>query len=1249
MVEHEEQPDAPPSESGWLRSTFSRRWRDSSPVELPRLKLPARFQIKRQLGRGGMGAVYLAYDRRGGHDVALKVLHGFGAADRLKLKQEFRSLSGIVHPNLVDLHELFIDEYVCFFTMEYVHGLDLATRGKQLVTEHEDGLERAAHFRSLALQLALALHALHEGGKLHRDIKPSNVLVTQSDRVVLLDFGLVSSLASRKLGSSSENGIEGTVLYMSPEQLWGHGTTEASDWYSYGITLREALTGAPPTRVDLLAKGERQSLRERGFDVPEELDHLITSLLANEPGQRPGFAEILHCLGGTAAAMSGRSSIPPPPSPPSLVGREPLLESLRQLQREATGTRVVVRVSGPSGIGKSALMRQLFVDLESEPGVLLLKSRCHPNEAVAFNALDGFIDELSRELKHDQLFHGGLEPEELQAVSQVFPVLAQAIDADLLGGPLLINDRDKRQLATDALCKILNRISAKRQLVIWLDDVQWGDTDSGRLLRNLLRAQHCPPMLLLLSYREQDGEASACLNELLQDTELWQSSRLLSVGPLDEEQSTELLNKISGEHWQNDPSGRERLLRWAAGSPFFLTEVAGYLAMSKSDPTQGLGMDELWRFRIQGLSRESQRVLEVLAVAGAPLERETLLSAARLESAQRGLLADLEQISVVRTVDVERYRIEFYHDKFREEMMRMLTDDVRMAHHRAIAQAVLSTTAPNPLAALEHFEAAGDLDSVRRYIVTAANHALKLLAFERAARLYQRAIELESGELALHELYRRLGSALGSAGRGKEAAKAFSTAADLLKDQEGESSEQLIHLQQAAAEQFIQTGHFQQGTEMIREVLSALDVPFPKSRGQALRKALQLRALSLLWGVKPTKRKQPPAPIELRRFDALWSADTRLSMVDYALCNYATIRCVQYALKLGDPSRMSRALAMEAAFCSTLPQPIFQKRAAALHHEACELAKDPRATRYDTTFCKATRAVISFYSGRFRETNRMADESIAELPPGRSWELGPWVMWSLIGLTWSGQIAELIRRVRSLRERAAQLGDQQLEQNISLGPPAIAWLALDNAEEALRRADAALSWAPSTYTAQHYEHYVTSVDCDLYLGRGLSAWRRTAETWPSHKREFFLALTFIRDDLLRTRGRAALAAVLELDKSGRSRTDTGDNRGALLKAAAHAAREMRLHRLDGADGFAGLIEAGLARVNGDTNRVNESLHNAATSFAKADMQLYEYVARYFLEDSGGASEVWMREQGIIRPARFAAMIAPGLSPLDEAY
>jgi hypothetical protein len=342
---------------------------------------------------------------------------------------------------------------------------------------------------------------------------------------------------------------------------------------------------------------------------------------------------------------------------------------------------------------------------------------------------------------------------------------------------------------------------------------------------------------------------------------------------------------------------------------------------------------------------------------------------------------------------------------------------------------------------------------------------------------------------------------------------------------------------------------------------------------------------------------------------------------------------------------------MEAAFCSTLPQALFQKRAETLHRLACELAQDPCATQYDTTFCKATRAVISFYSGRFRETNRMADESIAELPPGRSWELGPWLMWSLVGLTWSGQIAELVKRVRSLRVQATLLGDQQLEQNISLGPPAIAWLVLDNAEETLRRADDALSWAPSNYTAQHYEHYVTSVDCDLYLGRGLSAWRRTMDTWPSHKREFFLALTFIRDDLLRTRARAALAAALELEQRGRARTDTGETRASLLRAAARAAREMRLHRLASADGFAALVEAGISQMNTDTNKARAFLKGAAASFEEADMELFQHVARYFLDRldavEASPSEAWMRGQGIARPARFAATFAPGLSRLGE--
>ncbi len=152
----------------------------------------SRFVLRDALGRGGMGVVYRAYDAELGLDVALKALNDLGSEGRSWLKAEFRSLAGIVHPNLVQLHELVVDDQRCFFTMELVRGLDLV---EFFLTHSEHGGSRTplAEWlqlaRESARQLAHALASLHRAGKLHRDVKPSNVLVTDAGRVVLLDFG----------------------------------------------------------------------------------------------------------------------------------------------------------------------------------------------------------------------------------------------------------------------------------------------------------------------------------------------------------------------------------------------------------------------------------------------------------------------------------------------------------------------------------------------------------------------------------------------------------------------------------------------------------------------------------------------------------------------------------------------------------------------------------------------------------------------------------------------------------------------------------------------------------------------------------------------------------------------------------------------------------------------------------------------------------------------------------------------------
>jgi tetratricopeptide (TPR) repeat protein len=1239
----------------------------SGPVERERssydsLRLPSRFQVMAELGRGGMGAVYRAYDRTAGHEVALKVLHGFSVEDRLRLKAEFRALSDIVHPNLVALHDLVIDDQACFFTMELVWGTDFASHIRQLERTCKDESERQARTLDLARQLATAIDALHRGEKLHRDIKPSNVLVTEAGRVVLLDFGLASP-TTRATSSSSEK-FGGTLLYMSPEQFWGAAPSPASDWYSFGLTLYESLAGELPSRLELLAGSNQQadlSLVARGVGISSELDDLIVRLLRSEPEARPTAREILSCLGSTGCWDTVQPSILPVRAPPELIGREALLDELRHaFDDAASGTRAL-RLLGPSGVGKSSLMRVFLGALAADRNVVCLTSRCHPQEALVFNAFDGLFDVLARRvgdlLSVDER---RLPPGHHDALTRVFPVLGKALEVENPAPSSRLGDRETRLLAMAAVRELLRRVAARYRVVLWLDDVQWGDQDSGVLLREVLRASDRPAMLLVLSYREEDERGSPCLGVLRDDHDLWEATTPVPVGPLDEKQSNELVDRLLGPDWRGDPKVRASLIRSAAGSPFFLGELGRYLSThprpttSDAVPHGHVGIDEILHVRTRDLPPSSRTVLEILAVAGAPLEQQTTLVAARIDATERGLLTNLERLSILRTTDVESRRIEFYHDKLREEVLRQLDQDARVRHHRAIAEALVSSAAPNPLMALDHFDASGDLAAVRRYVVAAANHALKLLAFERAARLYRRAIDLEPGEVSIHELYRRLGSALGSAGRGREAALAYLTAADQIRDDLGASREEATQLKQRAAEQFIQCGHFQEGTEVIRAVLSELDVPFPKSRGSALRRATALRLLSLGRKLRSEPRRKAPTAFELRRFDALWGANTRLAMVDYALCSYATIRCALDASKLGEPSRMSRAIAMEASICSTLPYPMFQKRALELLGAAESLSSSEGSDEYDSTFALAARAIISFYRGDYDETWRRADEAISRLhkhSPGWTWEEPTWQMWSLIGLSFSGEIRELIRRVRATSATAELLEDRYLEQNVSLGPPALAWLALDLPDEGLRRADRALSFSPSTYTVQHYQHYVATVDCDLYRGNAPSAWERTVSTWPSHKREYFLMVTFVRDDLLRSRGRAALAAAVEAHGQRLARVPSGHTPEALLKIAAHAAREMSGHGLASARGFAALLEAGLARVAGDDEAALLSLHAAGVMFERARMRLFREVVRYvtghLVDDETGREErdraaAWMRDQGILVPERMVATLAPGL-------
>lgn len=239
-------------------------------------RLIDRFTIERKLGQGGMGRVFAAFDEVRNTRVALKTLLRPTRGSLAQFEHEFRIASTLFHPNLIRLYEFFADGQNGFFTMELVEGEALP----ELLQRGVDEESMARIFR----ELARAIAALHRAGILHGDLKPSNFLITRSsERVVLLDFGLART---KREGTVELRG--GTPLYMSPEQLAGGELTEASDWYSFGVVLFEALTGSLP---------RRETMHDKLVGAPEPLAALCTGLLRHREVERLTGSDVLSCLG----------------------------------------------------------------------------------------------------------------------------------------------------------------------------------------------------------------------------------------------------------------------------------------------------------------------------------------------------------------------------------------------------------------------------------------------------------------------------------------------------------------------------------------------------------------------------------------------------------------------------------------------------------------------------------------------------------------------------------------------------------------------------------------------------------------------------------------------------------------------------------------------------------------------------------------------------------------------------------------
>ncbi len=250
-----------------------------------------RFLLEKELGKGGMGAVYQATDQVLGRSVAIKVLKDqTGDQVGKKLRLEAQILARLLHDNVVRLYDFGESDGLYFFVMEEVDGTSFQKRWRQV---------NLFGRLKILIQVAEALDYAHRQGVIHRDVKPANVLMTSGDQAKLSDFGL-SLLADH----TQDTGIiRGTPHYMSPEQAKGKRIDHRTDLYALGIMLYECSTGSTPFQGPTLAVIQNhantvpESPRSRNPEVAQDLNTLIMRLLAKEPVERPSTGlEVAHQL-----------------------------------------------------------------------------------------------------------------------------------------------------------------------------------------------------------------------------------------------------------------------------------------------------------------------------------------------------------------------------------------------------------------------------------------------------------------------------------------------------------------------------------------------------------------------------------------------------------------------------------------------------------------------------------------------------------------------------------------------------------------------------------------------------------------------------------------------------------------------------------------------------------------------------------------------------------------------------------------